>query len=511
MRGVPRERRLAPMTRSTVLVATALASAALVAGCSLGGSDRVGGERDTPPRVLTMLIPFGSPEGANEFAEEVARLSHRALRVRVTLAGHARRPDYEAATIRDMLDGRADLAMAGSRAWDEFGVRSLRALHAPLLIDSYPVQERVLQSGLATRSLAELRRLGLVGIGILPGSMRRPLGLRHRLAAPDDFTGLTIGVPQSRVADATMRTLGARPLRLPGEAPSLDGLDGVEHSVGLIEFLDVEGSHLMTNVNLWPRPLVLFAAGRSYGRLTANQRRVLRTAAAKLVPKATTLILGADAEASGNICRRGRVTFDSATGGELRALRRAVEPVYRDLERDPATRAAIKAIERLKNDLAQPPAGLPTCHRGAAAPASGATAIDGVWRMDTDRRAASPEYSPENWGRWIYVFDRGRFAITQENQEACTWGYGTFAVDGNQMSWTFTDGGGIAPTGANNKPGEHFSFGFSAYRDTLTVTPVKGEISPLNFRAKPWRHLSNTPSRRFFSKRCPPPAAALPG
>jgi hypothetical protein len=51
----------------------------------------------------------------------------------------------------------------------------------------------------------------------------------------------------------------------------------------------------------------------------------------------------------------------------------------------------------------------------------------------------------------------------------------------------------------------------SAYRDTLTVTPVKGEISPVNFRAKPWRRLSTTPSERFFSKRCPPPAAALAG
>jgi hypothetical protein len=72
-------------------------------------------------------------------------------------------------------------------------------------------------------------------------------------------------------------------------------------------------------------------------------------------------------------------------------------------------------------------------------------------------------------------------------------------------------GGGIAPNGAQNKPGEHFVFGLSAYRDTLTVTAVKGAISPINFRAKPRRRLSSTSSRRFFSKRCPPPAAALPG
>ena len=405
------------MSRGIAPLAAVLAAslAALATGCDLGGEDRVGGDHAMTPHTLTMLNPFTASEGSTDFADEVARLSHGTLRVRIIPAGYAGQPDYEAATIRDMLRGRADLAMAGSRAWDEFGVRGLRALNAPLLIDSYLVQERVLRSGLATRSLAELRRLGLVGIGILPGPMRRPLGLGHRLAAPDDFMGLTIGVQQSRVADAPMRTLGARPLRLPAEIPSLDGLDGVEHRVGSIESdrLDVESSHLMTNVNLWPRPLVLFATGRSYGRLTAGERRVLRTAAAKLVPKATTLLRSSDAEASGNICRRGRVTFHSATAGELRALRRAVEPVYRDLERDPTTRAAIKAIERLKKQLAQPPAGLPTCHRSAEPPTSGPTAIDGVWRMKTDREAAGTEGLAENWGDWVCVFDRGRFAIIQ--------------------------------------------------------------------------------------------------
>jgi TRAP-type C4-dicarboxylate transport system substrate-binding protein len=500
------------MTRA-VLLAAALAAAWSLAGCSVGGSERVGGERPAEVRVLTMLDPFSNRQELTEFVGEVSRLSHGALRIRVVQAGHES-PDYEAATIRDMRHGRADLAFAGSRAWDEFGVHSLRALGAPLLIDSYRLQERVLMSGLVGSMLEELRQLGLVGIGILPGGMRRPLGVARRLAAPSDFRGLTIGTQQSRVADATLRALGALPQRLPAAASSLAGLDGIEHRVAAIEVdrLDVDGSRLMTNVDLWPRPLVIFANARSYGRLTGDQRRILRTAAANVVPRKLAAERNLEAETSGNICRKGRATFDSATPAELQALRRAVEPVYRDLERDPGTHDAIEAIERLKQQLAEPPAEVPKCERAAEAPASGAaTEIDGVWRMDTDRPAAAPDNLAENWGHWIYVFDRGRFAITQENREACKWGYGTFAVDGNRMSWTFRDGGGIAPNNATNRSGEFFVFDFSAYRDTLTVAPVKGEISPLNFRAKPWRRLTDTPSRQYFSKRCPPPAAALRG
>ena len=500
------------MTRSAALLAAALC-AALLAGCDVGGSDRVGGERDTPPRVLTLLNPFPGPDELTAFVDEVARLSDGALQISIVPAGHADRPDFETATIRDVLNGRADLAMAPSRAWDEFGVLSLRALHAPLLIDSYALQKRVLQSGLAARMLDELEKLNLTGIGILPGGMHHPLGFGHRLATPDDFRGLTVGTQSSRVAEAVLRTLGARPAPIAARVRSVNGLDGVLHRVFAIDnaAFEVAGSQLMTNVVLWPRPLVLFARASSNGRLRPNDVKILRTAAANLVSKVATGARAVELEASGDICRRGGTTFVAATAAELRQLHLGVDPVLRDLERDPATRAAIEEIQTLKAQLAQSPDELPACERtGEKPPASSETAIDGVWRMKTDRDAARPEGYAENWGDWVYVFDRGRFAITQENSEACTWGYGTFSVVRDQMTWSFTDGGGMAPNGAQNKAGEHFVFGLSAYRDTLTVTPVKGAISPINFRAKPWRRLSRTPSRRFFSKRCPPPAAALP-
>ena len=93
------------MTRSAVLFATGL-SAALLAGCSVGGSDRVGGERDAPPRVLTLLNPFTGPDEFSEFVDEVARLSDGALKIRIIDAGYADRPDFQTLTIRDMLNGR---------------------------------------------------------------------------------------------------------------------------------------------------------------------------------------------------------------------------------------------------------------------------------------------------------------------------------------------------------------------------------------------------------------------
>ena len=502
------------MTRVAALrIAAALSASVALAGCSIGDAERVGGERAADVRVLTMLDPIGNRQELTQFVDEVSRLSDGTLEIRFVTASHDG-ADYEAATIRDMQDGRADLAFAGSRAWDEFGAHSLRALGAPFLVDSYPLQKAVLTSGLANSMLDDLQPSGLVGIGILPGPIRRPLGVADTLASPSDFVGLTIGTQQSRVADATLRALGARPQRLPADVTSLAGLEGIEHSVSAIEAgrLEADGSRLMTNVNLWPRPLVVFAGAPAYQGLSDDQRQILHDAAANAVSETIAADRDLEAEAGTNLCRKNRAIFDSATPEQLQELRRAVEPVYRELERDPGTRTAIEAIEQLKQQLAEPPTQITNCQPASNASTSGAaTEIDGVWTMDTDRQAAAPDYLDENWGHWVYVFDRGRFAVTQENETACTWGYGTYTIAGNRMSWTFEDGGGIAPNNAMNRPGEYFVFDVSAYRDTLTVTAVEGEISPLNFRAEPWRHLSDTTSPEYFSRNCPPPTEALGG
>jgi hypothetical protein len=199
--------------------------------------------------------------------------------------------------------------------------------------------------------------------------------------------------------------------------------------------------------------------------------------------------------------------------GDVAALRRAFAPVYRRLERDPGTAAAIAAIEALKRRSALPADTVASCAGSAPPSATATTVFDGVYRMVTSMRRdskADTDPVPENYGEWIFVFSRGRFAFNQEYGPACTWGYGTYTVAGDRVEWHFTDGGGIAPDGATNKPGEDFAFRWNRFRDTVTLGPAPGAVSPDNFDLRPWRRLATAPTRRYFAKRCPPPANALP-
>ncbi len=101
--------------------------------------------------------------------------------------------------------------------------------------------------------------------------------------------------------------------------------------------------------------------------------------------------------------------------------------------------------------------------------------LDGVYQSTVslaDLRVAGADPSellPENVGKMTFVFDLGRFATTTESPRACTWGYGTLTVRGGGLDLVLTGGGGIAPTGSINNPGELFTMQWSLYRDAFTL------------------------------------------
>jgi hypothetical protein len=378
------------------------------------------------------------------------------------------------------------------------------------------LQHKVLATDMPQRMVSGVQRLGLGGIGILPGVMRTPAGITRPLLEPSDYRGSVIGYSPSVVAAQALRALGATPVASPFEGADISTFDGIEQQVGTIAGNRYDGvvRTITDNVDLWPRPLVIVASSKAMHALSAQQVNWLRSAAHDSLDASTQAQLRVDFDEVGALCRRGKARFITASAAQLARLKAAFAPVYTWLRRDKQTADWLDEIGALRAGGITPyPQESLSCAEtpGEANTPGETTALDGTYRMITTAHnpGQDPNVAPENWGTWIFVFDRGRFAITQENALACTWGYGTYTVSGQRVAWTFIDGGGIAPTGAENKPGEHFVFGWSAYRGIVTLTAVDREISPDNFFLEPWHRLSRTPSASALSKRCPPPAPAL--
>jgi hypothetical protein len=289
------------------------------------------------------------------------------------------------------------------------------------------------------------------------------------------------------------------------------GFDGVETDLGAIESerLDVGAVSLTADVTLWPRLGVVVANPKAWKALSERRRKAMRAAGHASLSAATDLLQREEDESYDVLCRRGATSFTRTTAADVAALRAAFAPVTARLDPD-----VTKQIADLRAEAGPAPT-QPHCRPTTRAKPGKATPIDGAWEFrsteaDLVRAGERPGLlTPENWGHYVFAFSRGRWIITQEAPGACTWAYGTYSVRGHRMTWDVTDGGGSGPQNAVNRPGEHFDYTWSRFRDTLQVSPVRGKVSPINFRALAWRRVGDDARRAPISRRCPPPPDGL--
>ena len=481
--------------------------------CSDAETDKAGGSERFDTTVLTFAGNSGAPTQIAPYLQEVQRRSNGTLRIDYKDRWREGQPGQEQGLIEDVQAGEVDIAWVGARAFDAVGVTSFQALVAPLLIDSYDLQRSVFEAGIPAEMLESLDTIGLTGIGVLPGPMRKVLGISHPFTEPSDFVGEVVGPSGGVLAEQTIRTLGAIPQIVPSET-ALAGLDALEYQLAAIEansYYNV-ARHVTGNLNLWPRPLVIFMNTDRFNALTADQQALLRDAATNAIGPASDASRDEDSQSSPPICGSDLVV-DVASATDLVELADAIAPVYAPLEEDANTAAYLDAIRTLKDEIDTPADSFVCPPDDGNASTGESTPIDGVYdyttTVDDLRRAGDPAPREVNYGTWTYVFDRGHFAYTLKNGEICQWAYGTYDVDGDQLSWSFVDGGGT--NGKANRPGEQFVFGWSLYRDSLTLTALPGEISPLVLIVEPWHRTSATASADALDPDCPPPDEALPG
>jgi TRAP-type transport system periplasmic protein len=388
------------------LAATAALAAAACAGGG-DGQDKAGGT--SQPHVLRLANTNGDLDftpAVADFVDRVEELSGGNLRVETADEWGDFASDAEQQVVRDVAAGEVDLGWVGTRVFDTLDVKSFQALTAPMLIDSYALERAVIDSGITDRMMRALDELGVVGLGVLPDGLRRPIGVTEPLLGPADWRGLTFATLRSNGQAEAIRALGAMPAQVHREGRE-EGLEhgtiqGFETSIWSHRHdpeLAVLAPYVTSNVTLWPQMDVLLANPARLEALTGEQREWLEQAAQEAARSAA--VTDTDARVVDQSCASGE-RFAEASDADLTALEAAFAPVYAELQRQPDTKAFLERIQTLKRATA-PEAELaipPDCTGKAPEQTTGGTGtapayLNGTYRYLLTQEDADKAGDPE--------------------------------------------------------------------------------------------------------------------
>ena len=473
-----------PHIQRRIAGATALAVLSL-GGCGGEAVDKTGGDARKVLR-LTLAHHSAGTEGVSEWVDAVERLSDGTIDIVVKPGWREGERAFEAATIKDVQEGRADVASVAARAFDEAGVTTFEPLEAPLLIDSRELERKVLRGEIGRAALKGTDEIGLAGLALMPTDLRRPVGLTRELVEPGDWRGAKVYTREGGLARRTLEALGAEVVHQPTET-WFKGVDGAEMGVaGVRNQPEVarKARAVTANVVLWPQLLTIVMRRTAFDALSEVQRRALAEAGGAALAQESKFVTAIAKEDEAVVCRLG-VKLVEASPSQLSALAKAVEPVYAAISAHPGNEAAIEAIRELKDEGA---ADALTCAGKAGRPAvagGGNTKIAGTYEASVTERELSSsdllydraEINDENWGDFTLRFaSDGTFRIDQRNSREQSEYVGTYAVEGDVLTLE-----------AENL-GETFVFHWSLYRDRLTLTrDEKLGISPTPFLLRAFR------------------------
>ncbi|MDA0158720.1 TRAP transporter substrate-binding protein DctP [Solirubrobacter ginsenosidimutans] len=472
----------------------------LAASC---GGDKAGGSGGTVTlRIGTDDTP-GRPSGRiiTELAREARTLSGGRIRiVGAWQAAGKSHPAWDQRVARMVAAGKLDMGVIPARAWDTEGVTSLRALHAPFLVTSEPLLDRISRGSLAGELLAGLDRAGVVGLALVPEGLRHPFGFKRPLLAPGDYLGATIRVPRSDVAYSLMRTFGALPADLNDQEfkrGSLDGsVAGAESSFALA-LATMRVATATANVTLYPKADTIVVNREAWDALSDEQRDVLRKAAERAREQTIGSIVP-EAEGARRYCEQGgRVVQTTPTG--LANLRAAASVVYADLERDPRTKALIGRIRRLARETGTPVAAPAACEPPpvAALAASGDPhALDGVWRARVTydegiRAGLAEDVAGHELGLQTIHMDGGRYEWRWRARDGANRCSGRYRIAGDVI--VFTDGGECQGSWQAAYTIDGATIRWSRVRALPPAEPGDQAVREL-LHGRPWTRIDKPPS-----------------
>ena len=346
-----------------------------------------------------------------------------------------------------LANGTADIGVVRSGQLVTAGARSLLALQAPLVVSNNEQAAAIAADPIAETALADLSKLDLVGLALVPGGLRHPFGYgATQLSRAADFQGATINTREDDAGVAAiMAALGATEDHSIADERAAKaksgGIKGIEVSLQQFAAVDLPAV-ITTNVTLYEKFDVIVVRKALWDALSAAQQAELKAVAAE-VRVSAPVARGTESSLFADWCGGTGAASAQADDAGLKSFHDALDPVVTSLESDPVAKQIIDRMRALGVGTTDEPSDLSCAGRQTSDPSSmnllpvgDQTVLDGTWRFtpteaDLLAAGATAADARNNAQVWEVTLVHGTGTATiGAGGHTCTW---TFVFAGSKV------------------------------------------------------------------------------
>jgi TRAP-type C4-dicarboxylate transport system substrate-binding protein len=487
---------------------TAAVLAAALAGLTACTTQPINkaGATESGAKSIVLQMPDGGDADGLYLAQDIARLSHGALKVTIdSQTYNSQSPANEARLTADIRAGEVGFAYQPARDWAAAGVPGFEALLTPFAVTTVAASERVAASPVAATVLGQLSGYGVVGLGLIAGEPRQILSERP-LFTQTQIAGQRIRINDNPQTAALITALGGRPVQgltsnVVGGLLRNGSVAGVETSPSyIVENGYQTAAPYLTSYAVFPKFETLVAGKRAWAALPPADQTAIRQAVADTRAHSGQLAFREALELT-QICQQA-VVLEQPTAAQLGVL-------ARDAAAAAPASAAAAAVERQISALpgtgVQPratavPAGCRVARDAAAATAihqvltpgfahqGGSKIPPGTYVTTTtvaDLRAGG-QYG-DDWNKditWtIRLYANGTTYWTQQpDYPDQPPGKGRYVLSGDEVTFVWDAYLGLSP--------EKVRWSYFDGQLTFAIVDVADTAGRVIYTAHPWRKIS---------------------
>src|SRR3982075_3818018 len=280
------------------------------------------------------VVASNTPKGAA--AEKFRELAEKYTNGKVRVEVYPNSTLYKDKEELEALQlGAVQMLAPSNSKFGPIGVREFEVFDLPYVLPDLATLRKVTDGPLGAKLLKLLEPKGMTGLAYWDNGFKQ-MSANKKLVTPDDYKGLKFRIQSSKVLEAQFRSLGSIPqvMAFGGVYQALQTgvVDGQENTWSNIYTQKMhEVQKYITNTNHGYIGYVVTVNKKFWDGLPAD----IRTQLEKAMKEATALGNGPSAkendDALAEIKKSGKTEIVALTPDQDAAMRKAMEPVYKDV------------------------------------------------------------------------------------------------------------------------------------------------------------------------------------